>query len=443
MPSSPSISRVIQLTAVSLVVAMVLLALNRRASDVATAQIVAHALKEPAGTDSTLYMRLGEQAFQREGSSLYAKLFFEDHQKFLYPPFSLWFIQGLDRLPRWHISPERVWKILLTLCWLGSITTAILFYKQQKSGLASAWELAAVAVLALLFLPFAEAFYRGQVQMLLTLLWGLAALCYGNGKRVTAGALLAMTCAFKPQLAFFLLWGASRREWRFTAAFAATTGVLLAGSLAHFGLQSHLDYLRVLAYLGRHGEALAANQSMNGLLNRLLANGESSVWNATAYPPFHAGVYVASTAFSIACLLAGLVLPRMFRWGRSSADLLLFGCVSVLMSPIAWEHHYSYFFLAIVYLLAQAETLAPLAWCALVIALLALSNRWPWLDVLNTGRLSLAGDYLFFGALVVLGLLTAIMAGALQRTSSRASRRRLWVPGMLNHLASPADIAST
>ena len=35
---------------------------------------------------------------------------------------------------------------------------------------------------------------------------------------------------------------------------------------------SELDYLPVLSYISRHGEALHTNQSMNGILNRLLHN---------------------------------------------------------------------------------------------------------------------------------------------------------------------------
>ena len=288
--------------------------------------------------------------------------------------------------------------------WFASIFFAVQFFQQQVKGRATRLELCSIALLGVLFLPFAEAFFRGQVQMLLTALWGGAVLLYASGKKAWAGVLLALTCAFKPQLAIFLLWGILRRERRFTSAFVVTSGVIVAASLLRFSLQAHLDYLSVLRVLSRHGEALAANQSLLGALNRLFRNGDAATWSYTAYPPYRAGIYLASSAFSVACLLIGLLLPWRARWANTTADFLFFGCLSVLLSPIAWEHHYGYFFFPIVALLAQAESLPSLTYKVLSAALLALSNRLPLLDGFITGPASVLGDYLFLSGLGTLAL---------------------------------------
>jgi hypothetical protein len=386
------------------VVSLLLLAKYGRHPDTATLGILAHAIVSAPGTDSTLYMQMGEAAFHSSDHRIYAQLFFAQHQKFIYPPASLFLTEALDALPRLHLSTSVVWKFLLLLGWLGSIVTGVLFYRTQRRQ-ASALELAAVAVLGVLFLPFAEALYRGQVQILLTFLWGISLLLFNRRKTGWAGFLLALTCIFKPQLAIFLLWGLLRREWRFTLAFAVTVTAALIASIAHFGLQNHLDYLAVLSYLSRHGEALWANQSMNGLLNRLLRNGDPLSWNPTVYPPYRPIIYALSTCFSALCLLAGLLVPCLFGWSRTTADFLFFGCLSVLMSPIAWEHHYGYFFFLIAFLLARSEQLSRTHWWLLLACSLAAANRWPPLDHRLSGPVSLWGDYLFASGILLCCLL--------------------------------------
>lgn len=416
MTSQPTVrSRVLTLAGISLVISLLLFAKYGRHPDTATIGIAAHGIVSPAGTDSTFYMQMGESAFRTGSHRIYQQLFFTEHLKFIYPPSSLFLTEGLDALPRLHLSPGLLWKMMLLLGWAGSIVTGSLFYRTQRRE-TSALELAGVALLGVLFLPFAEALYRGQVQMLLTFLWGVSLLLWTRRRTGWAGFLLALTCIFKPQLAVFLLWGVIRREWRFTVAFALTSVVVLACSIARFGLQNHLDYLAVLSYLSRHGEALWANQSMNGLLNRLLRNGDPGPWSPTIYPPYRPLIYALSTCFSVLCLAAGLVLPWLGRWRRTTADFLFFGCLTVVMSPIVWEHHYGYFFFIFCYLLARADKLSRPRWVLLTLCLLAISNREPHLDFLFSGPISLFGDYLFFSAIVVLALLVLTERAACPRT---------------------------
>ncbi len=401
--SRPSSRRLIRLALGALAFAALLFA-RYRLPDTATLQIVGHALTSPAGTDSSYYMQMGLDAFHAPGHRIFPKLFFAEHQKFIYPPASLFLIEALDRAPRLHLSPDAARLGLLVLSWLGTLGAAVWFYHEQRGSI-TAIEAAAIMLLGVLFLPIAEAFYRGQVQLGLTFLWGVAAILWGRGRRGWAGFVLAMTCAFKPQLALFLLWGALRKEWRFTGVFAATVAFIGVCSLAHFGLQNNLDYFSVLGYLSRHGEALWANQSVNGILNRLLRNGDPMSWNATVYPPYRASIYLASTACSVAGILIGLLLPWRSGWAATTGDFLFFGCISVVISPIAWEHHYGYFFFLLVYLFAQAERLTRFRWMLLAACTLAMANRLPPLDHRLAGPASLMGGYLFYAGLAVLTLL--------------------------------------
>ena len=398
--------RLFALAGVSLAISLLLLALYGRQGDTATLSILGHALSSPVGTDSTLYMRMGEHAFQSGDHRIYQQLFFVQHEKFIYPPSSLFLIEGFDRLQRAHVNVDAIWLAVLIAGWAATILTGVLFYRALRQR-AELPELLSVAVLGILFLPFAEGLYRGQVQVLLTLLWGVSVLLWMAGRRGWAGLALAITCLFKPQLAIFLLWGVLRREWRFVYAFAATAAAALLVSVVHFGLQNHLDYLAVLSYLSRHGEALWANQSMNGVVNRLIGNGDSVSWNPTVYPPYRPIVYALTTAFSLICIVAGLLLPWRGRWAGSVNDYVLFGCLSVLTSPIAWEHHYGYFYFAIVLLAAKLSELTRKAWWLQVACVLALANRWPKLDHHHEGLASIAGDYLFVAGILLCVLLVA------------------------------------
>ena len=397
--SRPSSRRLIWLASAALVFAGVLFA-SYRQPDTATLQIVGHALTSRAGTDSSYYMQMGLDAFHAPGHRIFPKLFFAEHQKFIYPPASLFLIEAMNLVPR----PDTARLALLLLSWLGTLGAAVWFYREQHGGITAA-EAGAIVLLGVLFLPIAEALYRGQAQLGLTFLWGLAVIFYGRGRRGWAGFVLAITCAFKPQLALFLLWGALRKEWRFTGVLAAAIAFIGVCSVAHFGLQNNLDYFSVLSYLGRHGEALWANQSVNGILNRLLRNGDPMSWNPTVYPPYRASIYLASTAFSVIGILVGLFLPWRSGWAATTSDFLFFGCISVVISPIAWEHHYGYFFFLLVSLFARAERLGRFRWMVLAVCTLAMANRLPPLDHRLQGPASLIAGYLFYAGLAMLVLL--------------------------------------
>jgi hypothetical protein len=412
--------RVYTLTIVALAFSMLLLAKYGRRQDTVTAKIVEHALTSPAGTDSTLYMQMGEDAFHSADHSIYQQLFFVQHEKFIYPPSSLFVTEALDSLNAHHVSSADVWKIFLVIAWIAAIVVAVILYRIRRRD--ARWlELVCVAVLGILFLPFAEALYRGQVQIALTLLWGVSILLWERQQTTACGFVLAITCMFKPQLAVFLLWGALRREWRFTVAFAATAVAVLVCSIAHFGWQNHVDYLSVLSYLSRHGEALWANQSLNGLLNRLLRNGNAASWDPRVYPPYRPVIYLASSAFSVICLIVGLLVPKLRRWTGTTEDYVFFGCISVLMSPIAWEHHYGYFFFAMVLLISRGERLGRAQWWVLTACVLAISNRLPKLDSYVMGVRSLVDNYLFAAAIVVLILLAQQASG---RATFASTERR-------------------
>jgi len=277
---------------------------------------------------------------------LYRDLFFERHVKFVYPPTSLLLFRAFDAL-----LPPRAWPAALALLSWACVAIAI----GASAGLldralarvappAKPADRAARAALAagfgLAFYPLIKASTLGQMQLVVNAAFALFLLAWQDGRRATAGVLVALMAAVKPQYALFGLWGLLRREWRFAAAALASAGVVLALSLACFGLENHLGYLDVVSYVGRHGEAYWPNQSVNGLLQRLLGNGESAAWDPAVYPPFHPVVYAGTLAGGALLLAAGLFWPLRLRPRADALDLAGFALALTLASPLAWEHHY-------------------------------------------------------------------------------------------------------
>jgi hypothetical protein len=200
-----------------------------------------------------------------------------------------------------------------------------------------------------------------------------------------------------------------RREHRFWIACAVSFGLLGLGSLLMYGLQNHLDYLQVLSFLSRHGEAYYANQSVNGLMNRLLETQDSLQWSANAFPDYNPWVHGVTFVSSLALLAAAaFVREHDQSYGLGYAIVLL---ALTMASPIAWEHHYGFAvvlpFLALAH--AGARGVVTLPWlAALGLGYVLMSQFLPETDLAAGGVTGLVQSYLFVGALVIVAALVVI-----------------------------------
>ncbi len=229
-----------------------------------------------------VFFRQGERLHalrERGAGRLYPRVFFDEGLKFQYPPTSLLAVDLVRALvPRYH--PKHV---------LNAIS------------------LAAV------------------------LLWLIA-----RDRPGPAGVAAGLLAVVKPHYAVLLLWGLLRRQWRFALAGLAAIAAVLAVSIPRYGLANHLDYLAVLAHVGRF-----LNQSVNGLLHRALNTGDALAWDYRALAPFHPAVFAGTTAASVLLLACALWPPRapLGRAGRP-IDLAIALLAATMASPVAWEHHY-------------------------------------------------------------------------------------------------------
>src|SRR5262249_7054039 len=270
-----------------------------------------------------------EYAQEPQDKPLYSEIFFERKLKFQYPPSSLFAVAGL----LWLVGPERIrtegckgydlptandvlgWLFIL----MSAVSAAALLEISLRrrgapaaSGSMLAARFAIVLALALTFYPLVKAYTLGQIQNWLNGFFALALLCWVTGRKAPSGVLIGLMALVKPHYGLFVLWALLRREWRFAAAFAATTIVGVLGSITAYGFENHVDYLRVLFFLAERGETFYPNQSVNGLLNRVMVLIDSSEWNSlefsdNSFPPFSPLVYGGTVMTSIVLLSAALL----------------------------------------------------------------------------------------------------------------------------------------
>jgi len=358
--------------------------------------------------------------------TLYEKWFYSPavkHKGFQYPPTSLL-----------AIATSRLFGDVNGLCVLEWITWAFipatafftfLTYARARGGAWQRTDLVAAALLVLFvtltFYPAMRAYRNGQIQTWINGLFAASLAAYCADRPRLAGALAGAMCLIKPQYALLALWGLLRREWAFVQG-AVLVGVAgLLASLALFGVSPHLEYLGVLRFIAERGESFYPNQSLNGLLNRALGNGQNLAW-MDAMPEPHPLVR-AGTWLSSALLLGWALWPRRSSREQeaAAADLAMIAVACTAASPIAWEHHYG-LLLPVFALLLPSLRIAPVYGRAtlplLAAAFVLTSHTLRFTDRLADSPWNVLQSYILAGALLVLALLDRLRAAPARRRAS-------------------------
>ena len=123
--------------------------------------------------------------------------------------------------------------------------------------------LAAVAAVATLcFYPLLKAAALGQIQLVLDALFVFACHGYLRGKSAVSGVLIGLSTLIKPQMGLFLIWGLLRRDRPFIVGWVVSIALGLIASDLLYGPGWPVGYLKVLSFIGRHGESFfRTNQS--------------------------------------------------------------------------------------------------------------------------------------------------------------------------------------
>jgi alpha-1,2-mannosyltransferase len=391
-------------------------------------------LFELRGYDSWYPMlKASAQLRDHPDASVYQVIFFDQGIKFQYPLSALLLID----VPRWIFNLDdngvllvaqlvsRATVPLFIITFVLLLVGAVRAQLNRPPGVdlpVSTWLVLGLTgfIGILFFYPLTRSEHLGQIQTLMSLDGALALLAWQHEKRGIAGALIGFCCVIKPHWGVILIWGVVRRQWRFVLWGALTAAFFLVWAAAVYGVANTLDYIKVVAYLGQHGESFAPNQSVNGLVNRMLFNGNNLQFLDHEFPPFNPIVHGATLISSIA--LIGLALLWNRRNEPRVLDLALIMLTVTIASPIAWEHHYGLMFPIFALMLPACVRVQP--WGTWTIPLFGVGYILISQDFFTvTNRLAdthfnVLQSTLLFGALIILALLYSLVSAPYRRAQS-------------------------
>lgn len=261
-----------------------------------------------------------------------------------------------------------------------------------------------------LFAPTGASLGLGQTDVTIFFFMIVAFWAFSRGRDLVAGLAIAIAVFTKLVPGLLLVYFLWKREWRVVAyAAGAMAGVFLV-SLPVIGVERWIEYVTQILPALSTGTAYAQNQSLPGLINRLMLEPRfaSGLQSAPNVPIVRAAI----TATQIA--LCGLALIVSRRRLASRLDLrfgLEYGVwltVILLVSPVSWDHYFVWMLLPIIVILVKllnsgAGNVYGLAMAASVLFGLWLINTPP--GSYFTNRDAWQKSPLLFGALIILLLL--------------------------------------
>lgn len=214
-------------------------------------------------------------------------------------PFStlfMWPLSGLAPLAAKHVWILLSLALLIPIAWMLCSMTGLSYQR--------------IALVFALCFPLYRNLEFGQFYVLLLLLIAAACWAYLRGFRALAGVLVAIAAACKLFPVLFFIFFLQRRAWR-SLVWGLITGCAAATlSVAVFGWNVHLTYLREILPWTLHGEGMppyGVNASISGILHSLFLS--EPQWNPA---PWH-----------FSPLIYSLLLPSVQMLAVAPAILLI------------------------------------------------------------------------------------------------------------------------
>jgi alpha-1,2-mannosyltransferase len=256
------------------------------------------------------------------GNDLYSYAqpdFLQGKLYFTYPPF------GALVLFPFGFLPLGATEVLFTLGTIAAvIVTTIWIFRALSLPLQWVWY---AVPLVLATEPLRETIPLGQINMLLVVLVLLDLLVLGPRQSRWMGVGIGLATAIKLTPGIFILYLLLTRQWRAAATASATAAGVTLVTAAIAPRASWDFWTHALWDTARVGRTdITGNQSLLGMLHRLVAPGEPSraLWLVLALVVLGIGLWRAVLAH---------------RAGNEVAALALTGLTGGLLSPITWPHH--------------------------------------------------------------------------------------------------------
>ncbi len=261
-----------------------------------------------------------------------------------------------------------------------------------------------------LFLPTRASLGLGQSDITIFFPMVVVFWAFTRDHDSVGGIALGFAILTKIAPAVFLLYWFWKREWRVSIYAVATAVLLILISLPVVGIELWIRFVTQIFPALSTGTAYAQNQSLPGLINRLMLEPRFAAGLQSA--PSVPAVRAVSTAVEL--VLVGLAM-FVTRGRLGSRDSLRFALefsvwliVLLLISPIAWDHYFTWLLLPTTVLLAAllnsqlTITRGAILLCALVVGLWLVNT--PVATFFNYPE-AWQKSPLLYGSLIILGLL--------------------------------------
>lgn len=274
---------------------------------------------------------------------------------FVYHPFalSLTWLLALFGLAG-ELPASVIWAAANVAAYVGAVllSTRLALNTPGESPPGPQWwkKPALLAALWLVFAPFWEMVYIGQINGLVIFSLLLALDLGEQGQDMLAGLPLAVAILLKTSPVIFLGYFLFTRRWRTVLSALGTILLLSGATYLQFGPGVYVDFLAVLGELGGETHAVFFNHSLPGTIIRLALHAGRDI-PGEAIVGWHQLIMAGLTGL---VLLSTLLIPRGDRGARPRRSA--FGLLLTLMtvtSPLVWYHHNVFLILPLTLLLTD------------------------------------------------------------------------------------------
>lgn len=270
--------------------------------------------------DLDVYREAAAVAWSGSGDKLYAMVFTDVGLPYLYPPFAILFLTPVALLSQ--VGAQMAWTALTLVAVIGYAAICVRDFAAERFHTATVYT--AVIVFTLAMEPTESGLSFGQVNILLAMFLVLD-LSHRTGG-IPQGVLTGIAAAVKltPLLlaVYYLATGRVRPALWTLGSFVACSAI----AAVVFPKASWIYWTGTFAESGRVGVAYISNQSMNGMLQRLLGDtGSARLW----------WLLLAAAIAAVTMLIA----HHLYSTYPHLTDALVLAAI-LLISPISWTAHW-------------------------------------------------------------------------------------------------------
>ncbi len=289
------------------------------------------------------------------------------------------------------------------------LATLVLCGRQFRNLLSGKWPWVFLLLFFYAFFPLRWMLIRVQAQSLVTLLLVGGIVLYGRSRYGYSGLLIGLASVIKPHLGLLVLFGVTRKRWRFVIGAGSIAGFMIGISLLLVGADPWRIYLtEVLPRIGV-GYASYPNQSILGALHRWVGHPAGGF---DVPPTSDILSFTARAGFVLFLILS--IVPRIRQQNGNahlidetgpslaatrSLDLGISVLCLTLGSPIAWEHHYAWTLFLFALLGANLRGRNRIA---LAVSFLLLGSYWLPFPSISSGSTTLIHSLPCLGAIILL-----------------------------------------